>query len=206
MTQQQGSGAWFNARKGRLTGSRMADAMSYKKDGTPSEARTKYMIELVAERLTGEIVSHYVTPAMEWGIATEPMAKRAYEEATGNIVKPCFFFEHFSIENYGATPDGIIDPDGLLEAKCPTTATHIKWVRNDVVPEEYKPQMASEIVCSGKKWVDFISFDPRIPTSRRLFIKRWFPEAEYLEKVEAEARKFLEEAEAMFDFMTKEAA
>lgn len=203
---EQGSAAWFEARCGKLTASRMKDAMDFKKDGKPSEARTKYMIDLVAERMTGFIVPHYVTPAMEWGKNTEESAKKAYFAATGNIVKPCFFFDHFDIDYYGASPDGTIGADGLLEAKCPTTATHIRWVMADQIPEEHKPQMAAQILCTGRKWVDFVSFDPRIPSTKRLFIKRWIPESEYLEKVEEAAKQFLKEAEAMFDFMTKEAA
>lgn len=206
MTHEQGTGAWHQARLGKLTASRMKDAMDFKKDGKPSEARTKYMIEMVAERLTDEIVSHFVNPAMEWGKAVEPQAKEAYQKATGNKIEECFFFDHFDIQNFGASPDALVSPDGLLETKCPTTATHIRWVMADQVPEEHKPQMAAQILCTGRKWVDFVSFDPRIPSAKRLFIKRWIPEPEYLEKVEAAARKFLEEAEAMFDFMTKEAA
>ena len=197
---------FFRARVGKLTASRMADAMAFKKDGKPSAERTRYLHEVVAERLTGEAVSHFVTPAMAWGLANEDGAKAEYEAATGRKVKPCGTIDHFDIEYLAATPDGYIGHDGLIETKCPTTSTHIAWAMAGVVPEIHKPQMTVQIMCTGRDWCDFVSFDPRIKGSKRLFIVRYVPTEEYLSEVREAAIQFLHEADSMFQFMTTEAA
>lgn len=200
---EQRTAAWFSARTGKLTASRMADAMAYLKTGKPAAARVKLLQELVAERLTDAIVPHYVTADMTWGIEQEPYAKAEYTLRTGREVLPCFFFDHFEIDNFGASPDGLVG-DGLLEAKCPRTATHIAWVSEGGVPDEHKPQMLAQMACTGRRWCDFASFDPRIQGPRRLFIVRFTPEPAELARVEEEARKFLAEADALFDLMTSE--
>lgn len=197
----QRTAAWFSARTGKLTASRMADAMAYLKTGKPAQARVKLLQELVAERLTDAIVPHYVTADMTWGIEQEPYAKAEYTLRTDREVLPCFFFDHFEIDNFGASPDGLV-ADGLLEVKCPRTATHIAWVVDGVVPEEHKPQMLAQMACTGRSWCDFVSFDPRIQGPRRLFVVRYMPTPEEIAKVEDEARKFLAEADALFDMMT----
>ena len=203
---EQGTAAWFSARIGKLTASRMADAMGFKKDGKPTAARQKYMMEVVAERLTDTVARHFLSAAMQWGKDQEKNAKDAYFQMTGNAVKTCFFFDHFDIDNFGASPDGLIDQDGLLETKCPTSPTHIKWVMSGVVPDEHKPQMLAQYLCTGRKWIDFVSYDPRIASAKRIFIVRYTPTDEELRKVEDAAIQFLKEAEAMFDFMTTQAA
>lgn len=197
----QRTAAWFSARTGKLTASRMADAMAFNKDGKPSAARTKYLQEIVAERLTDAIVPHYTTPDMQWGIEQEPYAKAEYSLRTGREVLPCFFYDHFEIDNFGASPDGLVD-DGLIEIKCPRTATHIAWVAEGIAPKEHRPQMLAQMACTGRKWCDFVSFDPRIQGPRRLFVVRFEPSAEEIAKVEEEARRFTAEAEALFDLMT----
>jgi len=197
--------AWHSARTGKATASRMADIMSYLKSGKPSQARIKYMQELVAERLTDAIVPHYCTPDMQWGIEQEPYAKAEYTLRTGRQVAPCFFFDHFDIDNFGASPDGLVG-DGLIECKCPRTSTHIAWVAEGVVPDEHKPQMLAQMACTGRTWCDFVSFDPRIKGPRRLFVVRFEPQPSDVAKVEDAARQFLEEVEALFELMTTEAA
>lgn len=199
----QRTAAWFSARTGKLTASRMADAMDFRKDGKPGAARIKYVQEVVAERLTDAIAPHYVTADMTWGIEQEPYAAAEYALLTGRAVRPCFFFDHFDIDNFGASPDGLVD-DGLIEIKCPRTATHIAWVADGCVPEAHKPQMLAQLACTGRKWCDFVSFDPRIRGAKRLFLLRFTPTAEEITKVEEEARKFLAEADALFDLMTRE--
>ncbi len=201
----QRTAAWFSARTGKLTASRMADAMDFTKAGKPSAARTKYMQELVAERLTDAIAPHYVSADMTWGIDQEPFAKAEYTLRTGRAVEPCFFFDHFDIDNFGASPDGLVG-DGLIECKCPRTATHVAWVAAGVVPEEHKPQMLAQLACTGRRWCDFVSFDPRIQGPRRLFVVRFEPEPAEVAKVEDAARAFLAEVDALFDLMTTEAA
>ena len=173
----QGSGAWLRARIGHLTASRMAAAMGFRKDGKETADRAALKIEILAERLSDTAAEHYVTPAMQWGLAQEPYAKEAYEEISGNLIQEAGFILHPRIELFGGSPDGLIDADGMLEAKCPTTQTHIGWMFSGVVPSEYKPQMLANIVCTGRQWCDFVSYDPRLPERKRLFVRRYEPTA-----------------------------
>ncbi len=189
------------ARLGKLTGSRMRDAMDFRKDGKPSQAREKLIMEIVAERMTNVLVPHYVTPAMQWGIDNEPLAKLAYMEKTGNKLHPCGFIDHPEIEFFGATPDGLVDA-GLIEIKCPTTTTFLGWIKAGIVPPEHTPQMRAQMLCTGAKWVDFCAFDQRMPEGKRLFIRRYTPTVEELAKVEAAAIQFLAEVEQLFEDVT----
>lgn len=195
-------GEWLQARIGKLTASRMKDAMDFLKNGQQSEARKRYMMELVAERMTDIVVPHVVTPAMEHGLTQEPHAKHAYMQATGHTIQNGVFVDHPMIEWLGCTPDSFVDPDGLAEFKCPTTTTHIKWIMAGVVPEEHKPQMAVQLLCTRRKWCDFASYDPRMPANKRLFIRRYQPSQDELARVEAQAVQFLHEVEQLFDAVT----
>ena len=192
-----GTDQWFAARRGMLTASRVADALAMLKTGKPSESRRKLAFELVAERVTGILVERFVTPAMQWGIEQQSNAIQAYEELTGNIVGPELFVLHPSVDWFGATPDGLVGEDGLLECKCPTTPTHVAWRLTGEVPDQHKPQMLAQLACTGRKWVDFVSFDPRIPGPARLFVRRFEPPRKRIEEVEEGARKFLAEVAAM---------
>ena len=190
----QGNGAWFNARTGKLTASRMKNAMKYLKGGADSADRRNLKIEILCERLTGDIVDKFVNQAMQWGIDKEPEAKEQYELKTGRLIKDVGFVDHPKIEFCGASPDGLVD-EGLIEIKCPTTATHLNWILAGVVPDDHKPQMCLQALCTGRPWVDFVSYDPRMPEANRLFVRRNTPSTEELAEVEAEAVKFLQEVE-----------
>lgn len=200
--------AWLRARAGKLTASRMRDAMSFLKNGNPTEARSKLMRELLAERLTGDSVRHFVTDAMAWGLEKECEAKAAYEARTGAFIDEAGFFEHPRIANLGATPDGLLGHDGLIETKCPQTSTFVEWSLAGVVPETHKPQMIVQIACARRKWCDFVAFDPRIREQpRQLFVRRFEPTADEIAAVESAAERFLSELDDLFDaFVTAQAA
>lgn len=193
--------AFLNARAGKLTASRMAAAMSFLKNGKPSAERTKLMHELLAERLTGDSVRHYVTPAMEHGIQTEDEARLVYECETGRLVERGVTIDHPEIDYFAATPDGFVG-DGLLEIKCPTTTTFIGWRLAGVVPEEHRPQMLAQLACTGRKWVDFFAYDPRIRKHPRFMLVRYEPKPEEIAAVEDAARQFLAELDEMFEQLT----
>jgi putative phage-type endonuclease len=194
------SPAWTKARIGCLTASRMADVLAVsKRDGKPLKARQDYMMELVAERMTDIACSHYVTSAMEWGLAYEQEAKDVYQEVSGNLIAPTGFIMHPTIEFCGATPDASVDPDGLLEIKCPTTTTHIQWILDGEVPEQHRPQMLLQLAVTGREFCDFMSYDPRVPARKKAFLRRFVPEKSEIERIEDEARKFLAEVDALFD-------
>ncbi|MEY2735270.1 MAG: Paracoccus phage Shpa, partial [Pseudomonadota bacterium] len=199
MIERSNTAQWLQSRLGCLTASRMADAMATLKSGKPAEAQTKLAYELLAERLTQASVAHYVTPAMQWGIDNQSGAIAAYENARGVLVGPESFFLHDSIDFFGATPDGLVDQHGLVEVKCPTSPTFVRWAMTGDVPVEYKPQMLAQLACTGRHWVDFVAYDPRMPARQQLFIRRFHPEREEIAAIEAAAREFLGSVEKMFE-------
>lgn len=202
----QRSGAWLNARCGCLTASRMADAMATLKNGKPSEARNKLLIEILAERLTGDAMPHYVNDAMRWGIEHEPAAKAAYEAASGNLLDACGFVLHPTIAHFGASPDALLDADAVVEFKCPTSTTHVAWILAGVMPDQHKPQVLAQLACTRRTRAVFVSFDPRMPAHRQLFVIEWEPKREEIEAAEDAARAFLRDLDAMFERLTAEAA
>lgn len=198
--------AWLNQRCGKLTASRVADAMDLTAKGLDSAKRKALKIELLAERMTGDTVPHYVNSFMQWGLEQEPHAKSAYELASGQMIVPCGFFDHPAIGDFGATPDGLI-PDGVIEFKCPQTTTHISWILAGGVPEQHKPQILAQLACTGRERAVFVSYDPRIRNERKsLYVVEWVPKRAEIEAVEEAARKFLEEVEQMFIQLTEREA
>ncbi len=186
----QGSDEWKQLRAGKLTASRMADVLATTKSGV-SASRKNYMAQLVAERLTGTVGESFTNSAMEWGTLTEPLAREAYELLTVTSVDQVEFVDHPGIEWCGASPDGLVSDDGLVEIKAPNTATHIDYLLGQKPPAKYVPQMALQLACTGRQWVDFVSYDPRLPEEHRLFVVRYTPEPAYMETIDKEARAFL---------------
>jgi putative phage-type endonuclease len=171
----------------------MVDVVTKLKNGKYSAARDKYLMEKVVERLTGRAAENYVSPAMEWGIDTEPLARAAYEEEMDVQVEPGNLFYHPKIEWYCASPDGLVSDDGLIEIKCPTTSVHLETICQNEIPEEYLPQMAAQMSCSERKYCDYVSFDPRVPANLQLFIKRYpRPNDEAMALMEQEVQGFLD--------------
>ena len=190
----QGSDAWLQSRLGKATGSRIGDVMAKIKAGEAA-ARRDYRTELVAEILTGKSTEFFVTADMRWGTDCEPLARAAYEAEMGVIIEETGLVDHPTIPMSGASPDGLVGSDGLIEMKCPKTATHIKNIFADEAPSEYVPQMQWEMVCTGRKWCDFVSFDPRLPPDMQLFIKRVHRDDKVIAEYEAEVIKFNKEVE-----------
>ena len=198
--------AWLSQRCGKLTASRMADAMDLTAKGADSAKRKALKVELLAERMTGDTVPHFVNSFMAWGLEQEPHAKAAFELASGQMIVPCGFFDHPSICDFGATPDGLI-PDGVIEFKCPQTTTHITWMLAGGVPEQHRPQILAQLACTGRSRAVFVSYDPRIRDERkRLYVAEWTPERAEIEAVEQAAIKFLQEVEMMFQQLTEREA
>ena len=185
---------WIIARVGCITASHVADVMAKPKRGTGELARrSDYRTALIVECLTGRATEHYVTPAMEHGLEFEPMAVAAYEMYAGVEAQDGGFWIHDTISRFAASPDRLIGEDGLLEAKCPTTATHIEWMLAGVVPEEHQWQMLAQMACTGREWCDFVSYDDRLPPKMRLFLRRFLRDDERIALMEAEVLSFQEE-------------
>lgn len=188
----QGSPEWFAERCGKVTASRVADIIATTKSG-PSASRANYRAQLVAERLTGVAGESFTNTAMQWGIEQEPFARMEYEARKGDIVIEAGFVSHPTIKLSGASPDGLVGDDGLVEIKCPNTATHIDYILANKVPEKYKPQMTWQLVCTKRKWCDFVSYDPRMPDNLKLFVARFIPDSEYTNFLVADVRLFIVE-------------
>lgn len=202
---EQGSVAWLKERCGLLTASRMADAMAFLKGGKEAEARKKYKIELIAERLTDSMVSRFVNDAMQWGTEQEPHARARYEEVTGELVQLCGFAIHGDIPCFGASPDGLIGEDGLIEIKAPTSETYTGWMIGGVVPPQHIPQMLAQLAVTGRRFVDFFAFDPRVKVStHQHFLRRYEPAEGEIAVVEDAARSFLAEVDELFDRVTRQ--
>ena len=194
----QGSPEWFAARLGRVTASRVADVIAKTKSGY-SASRANYAAELVAERLTGEAAATFTNAAMQWGTEREPEARMAYEFRTDVEVEQVGFVPHPSIAMSGASPDGLIGDLGLIEIKCPNTATHIDTLLGQAVPAKYITQMQWQMGCTGRQWCDFVSFDPRLPESMRLFVKRIVRDDAVIAGLECEVAAFLTEIDRKVD-------
>jgi putative phage-type endonuclease len=191
---EQRSPEWYSARLGRVTASRVADIIAKTKSGY-STSRANYMAELVCERLTGKQGDFYQNAAMVWGTETEPMARSAYEAHSGNLVTETGLVLHPSIADAGASPDGLIDEDGLVEIKCPNTSTHIDTLLDEKVPSKYVTQIMWQMACTERKWCDFVSFDPRMPEHMQIFVKRIERDDDMIVELEREVEKFLVELE-----------
>lgn len=191
---EQRSAEWFAARLGKVTASRVADIVAKTKSGY-STSRANYMAELVCERLTGMQGESFSSAAMVWGTNTEPMARSAYESRMAELVEETGFVLHPTIEMAGASPDGLIGDDGLVEIKCPNTATHIDTLLSDGAPSKYMTQMQWQMACTGRKWCDFVSFDPRMPEEMQMFVIRVERNDDVIIELEREVEKFLVELE-----------
>lgn len=189
---EQRSDEWFAARCGKATGSRIADIVAKTKSGY-SASRANYMAQLVVERMTGKVAESFSNAAMDWGTEQEPYARAAYEAHSGVLVDEVGMVDHPTVEMSGASPDGLVGDDGLVEIKCPTTATHIETLMEKAAPKKYIDQMQWQMACTGRKWCDFVSFDPRMPQGLQLFVKRVERDDEYIAELESEVAAFLQE-------------
>lgn len=198
--QPQRSPEWFAARLGKATASHAHDIMTTGANGKPLAGYKNYRAELVVERLTGQPIDTYQSAPMLWGIENEPLAKLYYTMATKNIVEDCGFFEHAKLEA-GASPDGLLGQDGVLEIKCPNTATHIETLHSSEIPKMYFAQVQYQLWITDRKFADFVSFDPRLPDNARLFIKRVERDDAYIEQLEGAVKIFLKSVDGELAFV-----
>lgn len=201
----QSDPGWAAARLGHVTASRIADVLAKTKTGW-STSRANYAAELVAERLTNASGERYVNAAMQWGLDTEAQARAAYEFRTDASCGEAAFIKHPTVPWSGASPDGFVDADGLVEFKCPNTATHIDTLLGTGIPEKYRLQMQWQMACAGRAWCDFVSFDPRLPENMRLFVRRFEREDTTVHTLEREIRQFVGEIEETLAALQKRCA
>ncbi len=189
---EQGTVAWHEARLGKATASKISDVMAKTKSG-PSASRATYAGQLIAERLSGRPTECFISPAMAHGTETEATARDAYRMHCLCEVAEIGFVDHPTIAMSGASPDGLVGDDGLVEFKCPNSATHIDTLLKKVIPSKYVTQMMWQMACTGRAWCDFASFDPRLPEHMQLIVIRLHRDDAMIAEIEAEVAKFLTE-------------
>lgn len=191
MTEQR-TEQWLLDRLGHVTASKADCVLA----GKETAKRQGYIIQLVTERLTGQVQDSFSNSAMAWGTEQEPVARAVYQSTLAGdlFVEETGFVKHPTIEWLGASPDGLVG-DGLVEIKCPNSTTHVEYLMDGKVPAKYKPQMMVQMLCTQRKWCDFVSFDPRLPEDLQLFVVRFEPKQEELDKIESAIKDFLTEVD-----------
>lgn len=192
---EQRSAEWFAARLGCVTASRVKDVMASGRGGAPSATRKNYMMELLCERLTGQQSGPDLSnkPAVQRGVELEPFACMAYEADKGLMVVETGLVMHPSIPGFGASPDGLVGDDGVLEIKCPNTATHIATMQSERHDPQYEWQMLAQMACTGRAWADFVSYDDRLPEPLQYVCHRFERDFKRIREMESEIKAFLEE-------------
>ncbi len=201
---KQGTEEWKLARCGKITASKIADLLAMNKSGYAA-SRKNYLADLLVERMTGTPTDSFVSSAMQWGTEYEPEARAIYEFVTGQAVWEVGFIIHPKYDFSGASPDGLIDPDGMIEIKCPITATHIETLLTGAVPKNYYAQIQWGLECTGRQWCDYVSYDPRMKDEDLvLFRKRIDRDEDFLagarievEKAEKELQTLIEQVKAI---------
>ena len=202
---EQGSPEWLALRCGKATGSRVADALKKNKDGKYAASRIDYAYDLALERLTGEPQGpdlsnvRWVQDGKEW----EADARSLYEFLTDNEVRQIGFATHDTIELFGASPDGLVGEDGVLEIKCPKAKTHLGYLLAKEPPFDYLYQMDAEMACTGRKWCDFVSFNPKSPPNLQYFCTRYYRDEARIKALEAGVIEFLSEVAAITESVRK---
>jgi putative phage-type endonuclease len=199
---QQGTPEWHQQRLGKVTASKVADVVAKTKTGWGA-SRATYAAQLIAERLTGTPTECFVNTAMQWGTDTEPQARAAYSFFTDNEVAEVGFVNHPSLAMSGASPDGCVGDDGLIEIKCPGTAKHLETLLGEAIDGRYLKQMQWQMACSGRKWCDFVSFDPRLPDDLQIKICRIQRDDVMIAELESEIRVFLAEIDVKMTALLK---
>lgn len=190
---EQRTPEWHQARLGKVTASRLSDVLAKGRGGGPSATRRNYMAQLVAEKLTGTPTEGFSSSAMQWGIDTEPMAREAYELLKNTSIVELGFAPHLTIDGTGASPDGLIGEVGMVEFKCPNTATHIDNLTDAPIKRDYQMQMQWQMECTAREWCDFVSFDPRMPMHLQMHIVRVKRDEKIITEIKEGVTAFIQE-------------
>lgn len=187
---EQRTDDWRAVRAGKITGSCFKHIVEKTKTGKPLASREKYLHELVFEIMSGTPKHEISGRSLSWGTDVEQYAKEAYELETGHFVFESGFIQHPLHEFIGVSPDGLISEDGAIEIKCPhDEAVHVETLLSGM-PEMHIPQVQGVMYVTGRKWVDFISYDPRQAEEYRLYVQRIERDDTYIESLDRELLAF----------------
>lgn len=192
---EQKTEEWFAARLGKVTASRLADVMAKTKSGYAA-SRQNYMAELICQRLTGKSQEGFSNAAMQRGTELEPVAREMYvlNQFDAHVTETGFI-DHPTLNGFGASPDGLVNSDGLLEIKCPNTWTHLETLKTGQPARKYLLQMHAQMMCTSRNWCDFVSYDDRLPPELAYFETRVALDSQLVEEITTEVRKFIAELE-----------
>lgn len=200
---EQGSQEWLDYKVGKVSASRIADITAKLRNGVAGASRATYLGELIAERLTGISYGSYSTPAMQWGTEHEPMARAAYQFRALMPVTRVGCILHPDIDNALCSPDGLIGSDGMVEFKCPNTSTHCDFLLGAEIPGRYLQQMQWQLACAQRQWVDYVSFDPRLPEHLQLWVQRVPRDDRLIVALQVEVMGFLHDLELRLQALAK---
>lgn len=206
---EQRTAQWFQARLGKVTASNVYNVISKTAKGTPTSKYDDYKIKLITERLTGQTSPYYETEDMRWGIEHEEDALKEYAFIYDTEITQCGFIQHPTIKMAGASPDGLIDKDGLIEIKCPRSTTHMRFFIDNEIKPEYLAQMQFQMACTERKWCDFISYDPRFTNKAshlRMKVKRIYRDDKQIKEINQSVEAFLAEIEQEIQRISTKAA
>lgn len=196
----QGTDEWRLARAGSLGASQIHEALARTKAGWGA-SRANVMAQLIVERLTGQPTEGYMNAAMQWGVDTEAQARSAYQFMRDAEVKEVGLVLHPRICGTHASPDGLVGADGLVEIKCPTSATHIEALSGASLASKYVTQMQWQMACTERAWCDFVSFDPRMPVAMQLYVLRVKRDDKAISELERQVSEFLAEMGSKLAFL-----
>lgn len=200
---EQGSAEWLSMRLGKITASRVKDVLTNGRGNTPSKTAESYMMELIAEVLTGQSKPFFENDAMRWGTETEPQARSMYEVNNNFVtVKEVAFVQHN--DQVGISPDGLVGEDGLLEVKCPNTTTQIKRALSSDYAADYKAQIQMQLWVTNRDWCDFVSFDPRLDCAAGYLQQRVERDEEYIEEMKNKVYEFIEVMNKLIKTLTNQ--
>lgn len=202
-TMEQGSSDWLALRLGKVTASKVKDVLTKGRGNAPSKTAETYMMELIAEKLTGKSKPFFENDAMRWGTETEPQARSMYSVNNDFVdVREVAFIEHN--EFIGVSPDGLIGDDGMLEVKCPNTTTQLKRALSDDYSADYKAQIQMQLWVAGREWCDFLSFDPRLDCAAGYLQQRVYRDEKYIEEMEGKVFAFVDSMNEIINKLTKQ--
>tara|TARA_R110002020_G_scaffold248376_1_gene462369 strand:- start:5450 stop:6079 length:630 start_codon:yes stop_codon:yes gene_type:complete len=198
---EQGGEEWLSLRLGKITASRVKDVLTKGRGTSPSKTAESYMMELIAEILTGSSKPFFENDAMRRGTETEPQARAMYAVNNDFVdVKEVAFVEHNN--QVGISPDGLIGDNGLLEIKCPNTTTQLKRALSDDYSADYKAQIQMQLWVTEREWCDFLSFDPRLECAAGYLQQRVYRDEEYIEDMKTKVYAFVEKMNGLIEQLT----
>ena len=165
---EQGSDDWLALRRGVITASTMSRLITATGKPASNDTSRAQLLELLAERITGESEASYYNDDMARGHLLEPLARDIYARHYHPVTECGFVTAQFDGTTIGYSPDGLVGDDGLIEIKSPRQKNHLKWLLAGAVPAEHWPQVHTGLAVTGRAWCDFISYAPGLP----LFVKR----------------------------------